>query len=69
LAEKHQVKSIAFPSLSTGIYGYPLELAAPIALRTIFEHLQKPTSLQQVMMVLFGEHAYKVHELALDKLV
>lgn len=69
LAEQHQVKSISFPSLSTGIYGYPLELAAPIALRTIVEHIKKPTCLQQVLMVLFGEHAYKVHEQALDKLV
>ncbi len=69
LAEKHQVKSIAFPSLSTGIYGYPLELAAPIALHTIIEHIKKPTCLQQVLMVLFGESAYKVHEQALDKLV
>ncbi len=69
LAEQYQVKSIAFPSLSTGIYGYPLELAAPIALRTIIEHIQKPTSLQQVLMVLFGESAYKVHEQALNELV
>ncbi len=69
LAEKHQVKCIAFPSLSTGIYGYPLELAAPIALHTIIEHIKKPTCLQQVLMVLFGESAYKVHEQALDKLV
>ena len=69
LAEKHQVKSIAFPSLSTGIYGYPLELASPIALRTIIEHIKKPTCLQQVLMVLFGESAYKVHEQALDKLI
>src|SRR6266705_907399 len=59
LAEQYQVKNIAFPSLSTGIYGYPLELAAPIALRTVIEHLKKPTGLQQVLMVLFGESAYK----------
>jgi O-acetyl-ADP-ribose deacetylase (regulator of RNase III) len=69
LAEQHQVKSIAFPSLSTGIYGYPLELAAPIALRTIIEHIKKPTCLQQVLMVLFGEHAYNLHEQALIKLI
>ena len=69
LAEQHQVKSISFPSLSTGIYGYPLELAAPIALRTIIEHIKKPTCLQQVLMVLFGESAYKVHERVLNKLV
>ena len=69
LAEQHQVKSIAFPSLSTGIYGYPLELAAPIALHTIIEHIKKPTCLQQVLMVLFGESAYKAHEHVLDKLI
>jgi O-acetyl-ADP-ribose deacetylase len=69
LAEQNQVNSIAFPSLSTGIYGYPLELAAPIALRTIIEHLKKPTGLQQVLMVLFGERAYKAHEQALDKIM
>ena len=69
LAEQHQVKSIAFPSLSTGIYGYPLQLAAPIALRTIIEHIQKPTSLQQVLMVLFGESAYSAHEQALNQIM
>ena len=69
LAEQHQVKSIAFPSLSTGIYGYPLQLAAPIALRTIIEHIQKPTSLQQVLMVLFGEDSYSAHEQALDQIM
>src|SRR5215469_8246016 len=59
LAEQHRVKSIAFPSLSTGVYGYPLEEAAPVALRTIIEHIKRPTSLQHVLVVLFGERAYK----------
>src|SRR6266849_4075661 len=68
LAEQHQVKSIAFPSLSTGIYGYPLTLAAPIALRTIIEHIKKPTSLQQVVIVLFGEASFKAHEKALAEI-
>jgi O-acetyl-ADP-ribose deacetylase (regulator of RNase III) len=68
LAEQYQVKSIAFPSLSTGIYGYPLELAAPIALRTVIEHIQKPTSLQQVMFVLFGDQSFKAFEKALARL-
>jgi O-acetyl-ADP-ribose deacetylase len=69
LAEQYQVKRIAFPSLSTGIYGYPLELAAPIALRTIIEHIKTPTQLQQVLMVLFGESAYTVHEQALEEIL
>jgi len=69
LAERHQVKSIAFPSLSTGIYGYPLELAAPVALSTIINHIQKPTSLERVMVVLYGQEAFQVFERALKDVV
>jgi O-acetyl-ADP-ribose deacetylase (regulator of RNase III) len=65
LAEQHKIESIAFPSLSTGIYGYPLHLAAPIALRTIVEHVKKPTSLKQVIMVLYGDSSYQAFEDAL----
>jgi O-acetyl-ADP-ribose deacetylase len=68
LAEKHQVKSIAFPSLSTGVYGYPLELAAPIALNTIIAHIQKPTSLKQVMVVLYGDSAFQAFVQALEQI-
>jgi O-acetyl-ADP-ribose deacetylase (regulator of RNase III) len=68
LAEQHQIKSIAFPSLSTGVYGYPLDEAAPIALRTVIEHIQKPTSLQQVVFVLFGAEAFEAFERALGNL-
>ncbi|HEY6408421.1 MAG TPA: macro domain-containing protein, partial [Ktedonobacteraceae bacterium] len=39
LAEQYTIGSIAFPSLSTGVYGYPPRLAAPIALQTIIEHI------------------------------
>jgi O-acetyl-ADP-ribose deacetylase (regulator of RNase III) len=62
LAEQYKIESIAFPSLSTGIYGYPLHLAAPIALRTIVEHVKKPTSLKQVIMVLYGDSSYQAFE-------
>ena len=65
LAEQHQLKSIAFPSLSTGVYGYPLEEAAPIALRTVIEHIRQPTSLQQVVFVLFGQDSFQAFEQAL----
>src|SRR5205085_2823019 len=67
LAEQYKVESIAFPSLSTGIYGYPLDLAAPIALRTIIEHIKKPTSLKQVMVVLFGDRSYQAFDDSLTK--
>ena len=69
LAEQHKIASIAFPSLSTGVYGYPLDEAAPIALSTIIAHIQKPTSLKQVTMVLFGDRAYREFEKALEKLL
>ena len=71
LAERHGVLSIVFPSLSTGAYGYPLSLAAPVALSTVIQHLQKPTpsSLRQVIFALFGHYAYTVFEQALDRLL
>jgi len=69
LAEQHQVKSIAFPSLSTGVYGYPLEEAAPIALRTVIEHIRQPTSLQQVVFVLFGQDSFQAFEQALSEIL
>lgn len=71
LAEKHGVQSMVFPSLSTGAYGYPLPLAAPIALSTVIEYLRKSTStsLRQVVFALFGHHAYTVFEQTLDRLL
>jgi O-acetyl-ADP-ribose deacetylase len=69
LAEQYQVQSIVFPALSTGAYGYPLTLAAPVALQTVIGHLQKPTSLRQVTFALFGSRAYTVFAQALEKLL
>jgi len=39
LAARHEVRTIAFPAISTGIYGYPLDKATPVALRTIKQYL------------------------------
>jgi O-acetyl-ADP-ribose deacetylase (regulator of RNase III) len=69
LAEQHQIASIAFPSISTGVYGYPLKEAAPIALQTVLDHIEKPTSLQQVMFVLFSNDDYAVYEQTLVSLL
>ena len=69
LAEEHKLESISFPSLSTGAYGYPLDKAAPIALRAIIEHIQQATSLKQVTMVLYGSAAYQAYERALEKVL
>jgi O-acetyl-ADP-ribose deacetylase len=67
LAEQYELETLAFPSISTGVYGYPLELAAPVALRTVIEHIKKPTRLKQVTFVLFGDRAYQAFEQALGK--
>jgi|HubBroStandDraft_1064217.scaffolds.fasta_scaffold36304_2 O-acetyl-ADP-ribose deacetylase (regulator of RNase III) len=62
LAEQHGVRSISFPAISTGVYGYPLEEAARIALETIASRLQNPDCpVQDVLIVLFDQGAYAVH--------
>ncbi|GHO75462.1 macro domain-containing protein [Ktedonobacter sp. SOSP1-85] len=70
LAEKYRMQSIAFPSLSTGAYGYPLTEAAPIALQTVIEHLtQEATTLRQVTFVLFDERTFQAYARALERLL
>ena len=62
LAEEHAVPTIAFPSISTGVYGYPVGEAARIALREVTEHLQQETTrLIEVKFVLFSEADYQVY--------
>jgi O-acetyl-ADP-ribose deacetylase (regulator of RNase III) len=71
VAMENRVRSVAFPSISTGAYGYPLEEAAPIALRTVgdFVASQKEDGLQLVRFVLFGRQAYQVYQRALSGLM
>lgn len=68
IATEHRLTSIAFPSISTGAYGYPLNEAAPIALRTVNEYLQQPTSLRVIRFVLFNEAILMVFVQALHAL-
>jgi O-acetyl-ADP-ribose deacetylase (regulator of RNase III) len=69
LASQHGIKSVAFPSISTGAYGYPTELAAPIALRTAMGYLQTHPEIELVRFVLFGAPAYEAYEKALKVLL
>ncbi len=57
LAKAHHLASIAFPAISTGIYGYPLELAAGTAVSTVRQELQEPGSLMQVVFACFSPAA------------
>ena len=66
LAVDHGCRSVAFPGISTGIYGYPKEEAAKIAVKTVREFLQGDGSLEKVIFVAFDEGSFDVieHELA-----
>ncbi|AVJ27452.1 O-acetyl-ADP-ribose deacetylase [Achromobacter spanius] len=55
LAEEKGVASIAFPSISTGIYGYPIDLAAQVAVDTVRESLSKDSSIQEVIFCCFSD--------------
>ena len=68
LAELHQIKTIAFPSISTGIYGFPMEGAARIALREIKQHLEAGSTIDQVMLVCFGQQALAIHQAAFEEI-
>ena len=62
LADERAVRTISFPAISTGVYGYPPKAAAEIAIREVRRHLERPdASIQQVIFVLFGKAAYEVY--------
>lgn len=66
LAAATDVRSIAFPSISTGAYRYPIEAAAGIAVSTVRRALAEPTSVELVRFVCFSARDLKVYERALS---
>jgi O-acetyl-ADP-ribose deacetylase (regulator of RNase III) len=69
LALHHGIRSLAFPSISTGIYGYPVQEAAPIALRTIVSFLHRHTDIELVRFVLFDTETFAVYQQALQDML
>lgn len=67
IADKHNLKTIAFPSISTGAYGFPVDRAAKIALRAVSDYLDK-SDIKEVRFVLFSDHDYDVYSKAYDEL-
>lgn len=67
LADKHQLKSIAFPAISAGIFGFPMDRCANIMLSTTIEYLRSKTGLERVVFCLFGEQSFKVFEQELQR--
>jgi O-acetyl-ADP-ribose deacetylase (regulator of RNase III) len=68
VASENHLKSVAFPSISTGAYGYPLNEAAPIALKTVADYLKKHPDIELVRFVLFDQNTLKAYEEAIKKL-
>lgn len=62
LAVDNGVKTVAFPSISTGVYGFPIEQAAPIAIGTVQDFLADETSIEEVRFVCFSPGDYAVYE-------
>jgi O-acetyl-ADP-ribose deacetylase len=65
LADENGLTSISFPSISTGVYGYPIEKAAAIAIKEVVDFLNKPTSIKEVVFVLFDTRTYEAYAEAL----
>lgn len=68
LASAHGCKTVDFPSISTGVYRFPLDKAAAIAIGTIKDWLSAHPELERVRMVCFDERTLKVYQAALDSL-
>lgn len=66
LAVKNKIKSIAFPAISTGVYGFPLERATRIAIKTTKKFLETDDNIEKVIFVCFDERTYRVYEATLE---
>ncbi|MEX8195385.1 O-acetyl-ADP-ribose deacetylase [Comamonas guangdongensis] len=67
LAEEKSVTSIAFPSISTGIYGYPVKLAAQVAIKTVSESLSEHSPIEEVIFCCFSPEDLFQYDLALNR--
>jgi len=69
LAREKGLQSVSFPAISTGIYGYPLEEAARLALKTCIEFARSNTDIKTIRHILFSRPIYEVYSAELKKLV
>lgn len=69
LASRNKIKSVSFPSISTGIFGYPVNEASRVALKTITNFLEEHPEIELVRMVLFTEGDYSIYKSSLDKIL
>jgi O-acetyl-ADP-ribose deacetylase (regulator of RNase III) len=65
LARQKGARTVSFPAISAGVYGYPVEEAARIAIQTVREHLAEDTTVEDVVFVLFGKQTHETFQRAL----
>jgi O-acetyl-ADP-ribose deacetylase len=69
LCLQNKIDSIAFPSISTGIYGYPVEEASRVALKTVMDYLREHPEIRLVRFVLFDSRTFEVYQESLKDLL
>ena len=67
VADRNSLKSLSFPAISAGIFGFPIERCADIMLETTIHYLKGQTGLERVVFCLFGRASYEVFEKRLEK--
>ena len=67
LSDDNALKSISFPAISTGIFGFPIDKCAEIMLRTVIDYLESQSGLERVVFCLFGNASYEVFEQQLSR--
>jgi O-acetyl-ADP-ribose deacetylase len=67
LAHRNGVRSIAYPSISTGVYGFPVSRAAHIAVRELHDAIRHYPEIQTVRVVAFGDAAWDAYEAAMEE--
>jgi len=67
IAAKNDMKTMAFPAISTGVYGYPIEEATNIAIDTVKEKLKEHSDIEKVYFVTFSDEDYNVYDNTLNK--
>ena len=69
LADKHRIKSVAFPAISTGIFGYPPEEASKVAFLTLVKKAAHLKHLQHIVFVLHNAHGLQIHKRSLEQIM
>ena len=62
VAKKHGLQTMAFPNISTGVYGFPKEKAAEIAISTVLDYLKNHPGIQKVYFVCFDQENYRIYQ-------